>query len=178
MSDLKTVSEILTVFAQYGFKKTSMEDIARAAGLSRQSIYNRFGSKEAVFDWVVESFIADMLHRVTEILAAPKSTPRETLAQAYDTWIGSQVPLWSGTGHGAEILDLAIASVHRSSPDLEGDYAKSVSDFLLASGLADTSASAENKTFVLNLASKGLLVKARTAEEFSQGIRRVISTIL
>ena len=37
------------VFVRYGFRKTSMTDIARAAGISRASLYLIFNSKEELF---------------------------------------------------------------------------------------------------------------------------------
>lgn len=39
----------LPVFARYGFHKTTMVDIARAAGISRASLYLVFKSKEELF---------------------------------------------------------------------------------------------------------------------------------
>lgn len=39
----------LPVFARYGFQKTTMVDIARAAGISRASLYLVFNSKEELF---------------------------------------------------------------------------------------------------------------------------------
>ena len=36
-------------FARHGFEKTSMSDIAKAAGISRTSLYNHFPAKEDVF---------------------------------------------------------------------------------------------------------------------------------
>ena len=39
----------LPVFVRYGFRKTSMTDIARAAGISRASLYLIFNSKEELF---------------------------------------------------------------------------------------------------------------------------------
>ena len=36
------------VFPRYGFRKTSMDDLARAAGLSRQARYLHFATKEAL----------------------------------------------------------------------------------------------------------------------------------
>ncbi len=38
------------VFLRYGYKKTSMDDLARAAGLSRQGLYLHFPTKEALFE--------------------------------------------------------------------------------------------------------------------------------
>jgi AcrR family transcriptional regulator len=37
------------VFLRYGYKKTSMDDLARAAGLSRQGLYLHFATKEELF---------------------------------------------------------------------------------------------------------------------------------
>lgn len=39
----------LPVFVRYGFKKTSMADIAQAAGISRASLYLSFSNKEELF---------------------------------------------------------------------------------------------------------------------------------
>jgi AcrR family transcriptional regulator len=39
----------LPVFVRFGFRKTSMADIARAAGISRASLYLSFSSKEDLF---------------------------------------------------------------------------------------------------------------------------------
>lgn len=42
-----------SIFSKYGFRKTSMEEIARAAGKGKSSIYYYFGSKEEIFEAVV-----------------------------------------------------------------------------------------------------------------------------
>ncbi|OKO85591.1 TetR/AcrR family transcriptional regulator [Bradyrhizobium sp. AS23.2] len=39
----------LPVFVRYGFRKTSMADIAKAAGISRASLYLAFSNKEELF---------------------------------------------------------------------------------------------------------------------------------
>ncbi|MGX1274402.1 TetR/AcrR family transcriptional regulator [Streptomyces phaeoluteigriseus] len=39
----------LTVFSQYGYAKTTMQDIARAAGMSRAALYLHFAGKEELF---------------------------------------------------------------------------------------------------------------------------------
>src|SRR6202048_2591191 len=37
------------IFLRYGFKKTSMDDVARAAGVSRQGLYLYFDTKDLLF---------------------------------------------------------------------------------------------------------------------------------
>lgn len=44
----------ITQFSQYGYRKTSMEDIAGAAGVSRPSLYVYFENKEEIFRSLVQ----------------------------------------------------------------------------------------------------------------------------
>ena len=44
----------LVQFNQYGFRKTSLEDIARAVGISRTSLYSYFSNKDAIFRAVAQ----------------------------------------------------------------------------------------------------------------------------
>src|SRR5512133_815496 len=41
------------IFSRYGFRKTSMEEIARALKIGKSSIYYYYNSKEAIFEAVV-----------------------------------------------------------------------------------------------------------------------------
>ncbi len=56
-------------FARYGFQKTSMEDIAREAGLSRRSVYRHFPDKAALFNEVAEArtriFLDEIVRRTS-----------------------------------------------------------------------------------------------------------------
>ncbi|WFE91084.1 TetR/AcrR family transcriptional regulator [Roseibium porphyridii] len=44
--DIKIVETALQLFAHYGVKKTTMSEIANAAGVARQSLYNAYDGKE------------------------------------------------------------------------------------------------------------------------------------
>lgn len=62
------ISVATQVFSRYGFKKTSMDDIARALRMGKSSIYYYFKGKEEIFQAVVDRE-ADMLRlKVKEIL--------------------------------------------------------------------------------------------------------------
>ena len=41
-------------FARYGYRRTSMEEIARGTGMSRASLYLQFANKEEIFRALVE----------------------------------------------------------------------------------------------------------------------------
>src|ERR1700712_1423351 len=44
----------MLVFRRHGFRRSSMEQAAEAAGLTRQALYHHFNSKEALFRAVIE----------------------------------------------------------------------------------------------------------------------------
>lgn len=58
------------LFADHGFKDTSMEDVARAAGVSRTVVYGHYATKEAMFIACVQRARADLEHRLGEIIRA------------------------------------------------------------------------------------------------------------
>lgn len=56
------VQASLAAFAQYGFQKTSMQDIADASGVSRPALYQYFKNKKSVFSAVVTLVIDQGIH--------------------------------------------------------------------------------------------------------------------
>jgi AcrR family transcriptional regulator len=56
------------LFSQFGVDKVSMTDVARKAGVSQATIYNNFGSKEALAREFVTTAVDQLVNRVQEIL--------------------------------------------------------------------------------------------------------------
>src|ERR1700730_16769258 len=57
------------IFLRYGFKKTSMDDVARAAGGSRQGLYLYFDTKDLLFRESLQYLVSHMIstaHSVAE----------------------------------------------------------------------------------------------------------------
>ncbi|PVB59385.1 TetR/AcrR family transcriptional regulator [Labrenzia sp. 011] len=52
--NIKIVETALELFAHYGVKKTTMSEIATAAGVARQSIYNAYDGKEELIYGALE----------------------------------------------------------------------------------------------------------------------------
>jgi len=79
MSNNKTKTQFILaagkVFNQYGFKKTTMDDIAFAAGKGKSSLYYYFKNKEEVFEAVVEN---EAEHLKAEIYSAINGAVRAT----------------------------------------------------------------------------------------------------
>lgn len=66
------------VFTEKGYN-ASMEEVAFEAEVSKQTIYNQFGSKEQLFYAMVEARVGEMIVPLTE--ASADSDPREVLSR-------------------------------------------------------------------------------------------------
>ena len=68
------------IFTRYGFRKTTMEEIANASQMGKSSIYYYFKSKEEIFRAVVE-FEATMLkEQLSRIISKNNSSPERLKA--------------------------------------------------------------------------------------------------
>jgi len=67
------------VFAQRGFARTRMEDIARHAGVTKGTIYLYFDNKEAVFESLVRESIGSALGQVVDNVGRFEGSSRELL---------------------------------------------------------------------------------------------------
>ncbi len=61
------------VFGRYGFRKTTMEDIARGARKGKSSLYHYFNSKEEIFKEVIEKEVDELKKEIEKTIAAEKS---------------------------------------------------------------------------------------------------------
>ena len=171
------VNEILLIFCQYGFRKASMEDIAKAAGLSRQSIYKKFGSKEAVFEWAISEASSSAFDAAMAALFEEKETMSARIVNAFDRWIGDFVPVLRGTPHGTEVLEKAIDYYTGAGHSGEAEFYSAIERQLLSDNLASTAEQASDKAFTLAMTAKGLLLRTDTLEEFHRDMERAIRAI-
>lgn len=65
------------IFARYGFRKATMDEIARAARKAKSSLYHYFKSKEEVFQEVVEQEAAEVKAEIARAVAAEKTPPKK-----------------------------------------------------------------------------------------------------
>lgn len=66
------------VFSEKGYN-ASMEEVAFEAEVSKQTIYNQFGSKEQLFHAMIEDRISQMIEPI--VMAGPDADPRDVLTQ-------------------------------------------------------------------------------------------------
>src|SRR5260370_36915233 len=93
------------VFARYGFRKASMEEVARAAGVSRQGLYLQFANKEELFRKTVEHLLNSHLKAAVAALSRREDHLEFRLIAACDAWSGRFIG-----SLGADAADLMCAS--------------------------------------------------------------------
>lgn len=81
----------LEAFGRYGFRKTSMEDVARSAGVSRQGLYLRYANKEALFRAAVRQELDAALDEATQHLNEEGVGLDQRVVAALDAWLGRYV---------------------------------------------------------------------------------------
>src|SRR4051812_8340467 len=81
----------LATFARYGYKKTSMEDIARAADISRPGLYFLFTAKQQLFQAAVTQALEGDVAAAERSLADRQRPLRDRLIEAFDLWTGRYV---------------------------------------------------------------------------------------
>ena len=117
----------LTQFAQFGLRKTSMQDIAEQAGISRASVYSYFKNKEEIFRCVSVDVHEGALSKACSILRDPAEPVLETrLANALYARHGRFLALVLESPQGAELED----EYCRLCGDVVADYSKKFNDQL------------------------------------------------
>ncbi len=135
----------LRAFGQYGFRRTSMDDIAREAGIGKGTIYLSFASKEEVFQALAQYLAQRMLAEAEAASRRPVATA-DKLAAMHAAWFGTYADTIRRSPHAADLLD----AKHQLSADLVADAARSYKR-LVRDVLAEAAAGGE-----LDLESAGL----------------------
>ena len=170
--------DVIVLFAHYGFRKASMDDLARAIGVSRQTLYNRFGTKEAVRDWAVEGFAGQLRDRVQTELDRPDRPARDRLIAAFQRWTGDNIAVLRSAPHGFDIIGLSVAALENAAHDPVTAFRAAIAQFLVENGLCRDIDQAHEAAYALHMADKGLLLTAQSPEEYAASIGRVIDVVL
>jgi len=68
-----------TCFLRFGYAKTSLDDIAREAGVSRPLLYRKYANKEAIFSAVYDAVFLRVFEAAAPIAAGPGTAESKLL---------------------------------------------------------------------------------------------------
>lgn len=166
---------LLFTFALNGVQKTSMQDLANSAGLSRQSIYKKFGSKDACYQWVINTYLSKMYADIFDVLGDETIEPIDGLMKTFDVFIGNAVKVISNP-HGAQVLDDTLKATHASVEDWPIRFRERLASYLTHHNLVSDE-NALGVAYTLISAGKGLLLEESTRESFTKSIKIIITSV-
>jgi len=101
----RVLAASLSCFKQYGFKRTSMEDLAKAADMSRPALYLLFKNKTDIFRSLSEAFHAKTLLSAKQALADNISI-QTRISAAVTARMTPLYALAHDSVHGPELFDV------------------------------------------------------------------------
>ncbi len=97
----------MEIFARYGYRRASMDQVAEAAGLTRQAVYHHFQNKEALFRAAVEALHDGALEAAVDAGATAEQAGKslaEVLALQIDAKTRYVIESMDETAHMEELL--------------------------------------------------------------------------
>jgi AcrR family transcriptional regulator len=115
---LEILEQVKAVFAQKGFDGASMQDLARAAGMSAGNFYRYFPSKDAIVESLVQHDLRDVGTIFAHILASgdPRAAFLEALRFELTNKGDCDGPLWAEI-EAASLRKPEIAAISRRMED-------------------------------------------------------------
>ena len=175
------VQNALECFWSNGFEATSLQDLLDCTGLSKSSLYESFGSKQALFETCLTTYREDGVGRMTQRLAAARS------GLAFVTEMLESVTLESGAGtpRGCLVMNTAVEFAQKNArvADL---VSASISDFSKVFHKAVKQAQAEGEIpkqkdanrlalfIVSNMSGLRTLAKAGTPQKELRSVARTV----
>jgi AcrR family transcriptional regulator len=162
----------VSVYARYGFRKTSMEEVARAAGVSRQGLYLQFANKEELFRKAVEYVLNSQLKAAVAALSRRDDSLELRLIAACDAWSGRFIG-----SIGSDAADLMCASTSLAGATLthyqtqfELAVTRAIADSPLSEYCSTAGLCPAELARVLHATARGLKQSSASREEFVKGM--------
>src|ERR1700751_1758249 len=123
-------------FLRYGFKKTSMDDVALAAGVSRQGLYLYFDTKDLLFREALQYLVSHMISTARSVAEDGNLSLRDRLLGVFEAVHGNAFQSASPE-HAFELLQSAQSADGALLVQLDRDLMGIVAALLAEAGAAD-----------------------------------------
>lgn len=162
-------------FATYGYRRTSMDDIARGAGMSRSALYLHYRNKEDIFRSLTTRYFAQSLRDLQTALNAPGQTTEQALFAGFVAKDGKFMDVVLSTPHGDELLDAGL-SITRDLVDLaEAEKARMLALWLTTLPMAGGIGTPDQVARTIITAAMGLKFPGQTLSGYRLGQRQLAS---
>ncbi|MFV2084058.1 TetR/AcrR family transcriptional regulator [Micromonospora sp. LOL_021] len=170
----------IDVFIRYGFRKTSMDDLARAADISRQGLYLHFKTKDELFVAAVDRMVTGVCAATGAAFARDDLDPPGRILAAFEACQGPSVGA-AVHGNFEELLNTAATLRCSLAERIERGLVDGVEQVLADSGVADrwraAGLSARDLAEHLHAASFGLKHKLSSVDEYRSGMQTAVTIV-
>ena len=156
-------------FAAYGYKRTTMDDIATAVGVSRAALYLHFRSKEDIFRSLAVRYFDQALIDMEAALLQPGQTMEQALYHSFVAKDGKFIEAVLSTPHGSELLDVGFSVSLDLAVAGEARMVQVMARWLAAQGVPDDLGPPEVVASTMFAALKGLKSRAITLDDLKIG---------
>ena len=119
----------LELFTRYGYRKTSMDDIAQAAQVAKRTVYLHFENKAAVFLAILE-YLGNQVRRRCAAAESADGTAADRLTGLLDAYFGMAFELFSKSEHMPELEETFSKLARARIGDLNTEYGNRLARFL------------------------------------------------
>ena len=109
------------LFLQFGFRRTAMDDIARAAGVAKGTLYLYFNSKEAVFRTLQARLHAEIITEAEAALAT-RGAFADRLFRVLYALHGELLARFGGSEHLLELVEARDRLDHEGAEALKAEH--------------------------------------------------------
>jgi AcrR family transcriptional regulator len=119
----------LQLFTRYGYRKTSIHDIALAAQVAKRTVYLHFENKAAVFLAILE-YLGDQVRQRCAAAEGARGTAVERLTGLLNAYFGMAFEVFSKSEHMPELEETFSKLARARIGDLNTEYEDRLARFL------------------------------------------------
>lgn len=160
-------------FATYGYRRASMDDIARGAEMSRTALYLHFRNKEDIFRQLAVRYFEESLAEMVAALDRPGQSVEEALKAAFIAKDGKFMEAVLTTPHGSELLDAGFSVTGDLAQAGEARMVAALAGWLDRRGMPAGLGRAEDMAWDMLVALRGLKSSARGLADYRAGQARL-----
>ncbi|MEM9059579.1 MAG: helix-turn-helix domain-containing protein [Pseudomonadota bacterium] len=176
----KTITDAASrVFLRFGVKRTTMNDIAQEAGISRQTLYNAFSNKDDVLRGLIQVYNADAVAAIRRDYESAADLA-EKLDVVFEHMIIRPHDLLNSSPHAQDLLQGMNSMAQDEIALQEAQFPIVIAEALAAhaTALAEVRLTAEQIANMIFCASKGAKYHTRTRDEMLSVLATIRSTVL
>lgn len=173
----RILEQAFEVALRYGYQRMTMDDVAKACGMSRPALYLQFKNKGEIFSAIASEMMDRALEKAQTALNGTGSTADRVFA-AIKAGILDPVEYLTSTAHGAELIDMKHQLAGNVMADWHARKTAMIAEALEASGVAKVKGfTGQQLAMMLLDGIDGLKMRATSSAEREEGARALVRLI-